>query len=274
MTGSSRLELYIIALLISLSIVSCIDDEEVRLPTDVAVEGTEMFNTSFAVSEHLNLLLQPFESFTQYDADTLPIYGCPTVAVNMAERRVRLTFDRSTECPNNTLTRSGIISLYYTTSLINNEEIVLVEYTNYQVRNTRIEGSRLVTKRSGTLFSDTMARLMFYDEHESSTRLTAEYEHHLTIGSDSTLQITTTGSGGGRNLAGRSFNFTIENQKVQYARCIEVGINVPSMGRETWTFERTVTSAVTHRMNFGETSECDRNVSIVLSNGETLTLNP
>lgn len=273
MISFSRFVFYIAAFISFLGLYSCVDDEVVRLPTDVAVEGTEMFNTSFALSEHLNHIIQPFERYAGLHNDTLSFQGCPAISVNQAERRVRLTFDPRSNCPDSLLRRSGTISMYYTNSLITNEEIVLVEYINYGVRNTRLEGSRLLTKQTGTeldIFKDTMAQLMVYDEHGSSTRVSAEYEHQLTIGSDSTLQINTTGAGGGRNLAGRAFNFTIDNQKVQYSRCIEEGIYVPSSGRETWTFERNVTPAVTHTMNFGETSICDRNASIILSNGVTL----
>jgi len=277
MVPYSRIVFYIPAFILILGLYSCMDDEIVRLPTDVTVEGTEMFNTSFTISEHVNLIIKPFERYVELENDTLQLRGCPIVAVNRDERRVTLTFDPNTTCLNNAFRRAGSITLFYTTSLISNEEIVLIEYQDYRVRNNRLEGSRLVTKRTGTelnIYKDTMAQLMVYDEFGSSTRVTAEYEHQLTIGSDFALQINTTGSGGGRNMAGRAFNFTIENQKIQYIRCIEEGIFVPSSGQETWTFERTVTPAVTHRMNFGEGDDCNRNVSIVLSNGETLTLNP
>jgi hypothetical protein len=276
MISIPRVILYISAIIV-FGLYGCVDDEEVRLTTDVTVEGREMFNTSFAISEHLNLLLIPFERYAAIENDTIPLPGCPTIAVKQEDRKVTLTFNPNEPCPNSALRRSGIISLFFTTSLINNEEITLVEYLDYSVINLRIDGSRLVTKRTGTelnIFKDTMARLMVYDEFGSSTRVTSEYEHQLTVGIDSTLQINTTGSGGGRNLAGRIFTFNIDNQKVQYERCITEGIFVHSTGRETWTFERTVTPAVTHRMNFGETSECDRNVSILLSNGETLIINP
>ncbi|HSJ66300.1 MAG TPA: hypothetical protein VK921_01440 [Anditalea sp.] len=268
----------IYVLVIALSLLSCVDDEVVRLQTDVTAEGEEMFNTSFTISEHVHLIIQPFNRFLEVENDTtLRLPGCPIVNVNQEERKVLLTYDPRTECPNNSLRRSGTISLFYTTSLLNNEEVVLVEYENYSVRNSRIEGSRLVTKRSealSNLFKDTMAQLLIFDEHGSSTRVTAEYEHQVMVAADSTLQINTTGSGGGRNQAGRSFNFTIPNQKIQFVRCIDSGIFVPSIGQEAWTFERTVNPAVNHRMNFGETSDCDRNVSVVLSNGETLNLTP
>jgi len=275
MISISRIVFYIVAFTSVIGLYSCVDDEVVRLPTDVTVEGAEMFNTSFAISEHLNHLIQPFEKYADIHNDTLQLHGCPTISVNQEERRVRLTFDPRISCLDSLLRRSGTISMYYTNSLITNEEIVLVEYLNYRVRNSRLEGSRLLTKITGTeldIFKDSMAQLMVYDVHGSSTRVTAEYEHQLTIASDSTLQIITTGAGGGRNLAGRSFNFAIDNQKIQNIRCIEAGIYVPSSGRETWTFERTVTAAVTHRMNYGETNECNRNASMTLSNGETLTL--
>ena len=276
MISIPRVILFISAIIV-FGLYGCVDDEEVRLTTDVTVEGREMFNTSFAISEHLNLLVIPFERYAAIENDTIPLPGCPTIAVNQEDRKVTLTFNPNVTCPNSALRRSGIISLFYTTSLINNEEITLVEYLDYSVINLRIDGSRLVTKRTGTelnIFKDTMARLMVYDEFGSSTRVTSEFDHQLTVGIDSTLQINTTGSGGGRNLAGRIFTFNIDNQKEQYERCITEGIFVHSTGRETWTFERTVTPAVTHRMNFGETSECDRNVSILLSNGETLIINP
>lgn len=275
MSSISRFVLYIPAFILIFSLYSCVDDEVVRLPTDVTVEGTEMFNTSFAISEHVNHLIQPFERYAEIHNDTLPLHGCPIITVDQAERRVRLTFNPRVSCPDSVLRRSGTISLYYTNSLITNEEIVLIEYLDYRVRNSRIEGSRLVTKRTGTeldIWKDTMAQLMVYDEHGSSTRVTAEYEHQLTIASDFTEQINTTGSGGGRNLAGRSFNFTINNRKVQHTGCIVEGIFVPSTGSETWTFTRTISPAVTHRMNFGETSDCDRNVTITLSGGEILNL--
>jgi len=277
MVSISKIILKISFLVLIFSLYSCVDDEVVRLPTDVAVEGREMFNTSFALSEHVNLIIQPFDTFAESHNDTLLLRGCPVIGVNQGERRVTLTFDPNVTCPNNVFRRAGSISLFYTTSLITNEEVVLIEYHNYQIRNTRIDGSRLITKRTGTeldIFKDTMAQLMVFDEFGSSTRVNAEYEHQLIMAADSTFQINTSGSGGGRNIAGRTFNFNIDGPKVQSVKCIEQGVFVHSSGRETWTFERTVTPAVTHRLNFGEGSECDRNASVILSNGETLTLTP
>jgi len=277
MISVSRILFTVFSFLLAYNLVSCVDDEEVRLTTNVAVEGTEMFNASFALSEHLNLLAIPFERYADLAGDTLSLPGCPTVAVNVADRKVDLTFRPTPPCPNSNIRRTGSISLHFTNSLITNEETIVVEYVNYTVRNTRLLGSRFFTKVYDDgleNYKDRMVRLMVYDEFGSSTRISAEYEHHLRYEVDTAYSITTTGAGGGRNLAGRSFTYTITTPKVQYSRCVQEGIFVPSMGRESWTYERTVSSAVTHTMNFGETSECDRNVSVSLSNGETITLNP
>jgi len=277
MITSSRILFTISALILALHLVSCVDDEEVRLTTDVTVEGTEMFNASFALSEHLNLLVLPFDRYTGFAGDTLQLPGCPTIEVNETDRKVVLTFSPTPPCPNSNLRRTGQISLHYTNSIITNEEAIVVEYADYTVRNTRLEGSRFLTpvNDNGLVnFRDRMVRLMVYDEFGSSTRINAEYEHLLQYENDSAYSINTTGAGGGRNLAGRSFTYTITTPKVQYSSCVAEGIFVPSMGRESWTYERTVSSAVTHTMNFGETAECDRNVSLSLSSGETITLNP
>jgi hypothetical protein len=277
MISSSRILLTIPSLLLALNLVSCVSDEEVRLTTDMTVEGIEMFNTSFALSEHINLLVLPYEQYTNTGNDTLPLPGCPTIEVNDAEKKVLLTFSPTPPCPNSNIRRTGSISLHYTKSLISNDETVLVEYADYTVRNIRLEGSRLITKRMHVdeeRYTDRMIRLMVYDENESSTRINAEYEHQLLYNIDSSYSITSTGTGGGRNLAGRSFTHSITSPRIIQSKCVDEGIFVPNSGRESWTIERTVTSAVTHQLNFGESAECDNNVSVILSSGETFTVSP
>ncbi|KEO72455.1 hypothetical protein [Anditalea andensis] len=254
------------------------DDEIVRLPTDVSVEGQEMFNASFSIAENLHYLLRPFEYYIEPPEDPLTLLpGCTNVEISQEDRKVLLSYHviKDSVCQKTNLRRSGKISLEYTNSFINNEEIILVNYQDYSVNNVRLNGIRYLTKKSDSTFKDNMVRMMIYDEHGSSTRMTAEYDHYLQVTSDSTLMINTTGAGGGRNMAGRTFNFTLNTPRVQSIDCIEQGIFVPTSGEETWTFERTVSSAVTHRLNFGDASSgCDRNVSISLSNGETLLLRP
>ena len=275
MLSRSKITLLFSALLITFGFLSCIDDEENRLQTNVAVEGREMFDTSFALSEHLYYIIQPFSFFEQASTDTIPLPGCPIIEIDSVEQRVNLVFNILTECPNSTLERKGRISLYYT-SFNTSEDLTYVEYFDYSVKETTIEGSRLITKRAALEgnpeFKDAMASLIVLDEFGSSTRVNAEFVHQLVMGTDSLPQISTLGSGGGRNLAGRAYNFEITTAKIQQYKCINEGIFMPNIGMERWTFERTVTPAVTHRINYGESDACDRSASVALSTGEILPM--
>lgn len=250
------------------------DDEETRLQTDLAVEGREMFETSFALSENLYLLIQPLEFYSRHVGDTLALPGCPAITVDTDQRSVNLNFNAATQCPNSPLNRSGVISLFYSNSQINNDELVLVEYTGYTVRKSTIEGNRLITKRAGTiessLIKDTMASLMVYDEFGSSTRVNADFDHQVVILQDTLTQISTTGTGGGRNLAGRAFSMEITSPKIYQIRCFSEGVFLANRGVERWTIERTVSPAVSHSVDFGEGNECDTNASVRLSNGEVI----
>lgn len=254
------------------------DDEAIRLQTDVAVEGREMFNTSFAISENLHFLIQPIEFYSQYGLDTIPFAGCPTVSVDTLARRISLAYnasDTTSTCQNRSLNRNGTISLYYSNSQINNDELILVEYNNYRVKNITLEGSRLITKRAGSiesmLIKDTMGSLMIYDEFGSSTLVNADFNHRITMVQDTITQISTTGTGGGRNLAGRNYSMEITTPKIHHMRCFQSNVFVPTRGEEKWTFERTVSSAVVHSINYGEANECDTNASVRLSSGQAIT---
>jgi len=253
---------------------SCASDEDRRLQTDQSFEGEEMFNISYSLDEHVFYALRPFKFYkdtTNYEG----ISGCPSVSVQEDTKTVNLLFGEG-ECASGGPGRKGQLVLSYGDSLLpDHQPFVRISYADYVVREIQIEGIRLLlpvdSSSNRVVFLDNVNNLMFKDARESTSKLNGEFERNVVYAGDTIRQVTTTGMGWGRNLAGRPFHLDITKAKSLSGDCLQSGGFVPETGEERWTFERTGQVDAVHSMRYGPGEGCDSNAIIHLSDGGEIT---
>jgi hypothetical protein len=252
---------------------SCLSDEEKRLETDQSFEGEEMFNITYSLDEHIFYAFKPFE-FYKDTSNYANISGCPLVTYNEEGKEVSLVFGR--ECPTNQTERIGKLKLTYFDSLVDQENLVRIDYEEYAVRGVGLEGIRLVEQIDSSYthvaFRDSLHNFIIRYANNSTSKVNAAYHHYVVFLSDSLRHITTNGSSWGRNLAGRSFEMEITQPKVHSGECIRKGFFIPGAGQESWSFERTTEPEVVHRIHYDENSDCDQSATILLNNGNEMVL--
>lgn len=256
---------------------SCVSDEERRLQTDQTFEGEEMFNISLSLEEHALYAFYPY-SFYKDTANHAALSGCPKVVVNEAVNEVVLTFAEGA-CETNKLLRSGKLKLTYIDSLLKEKEYIRIEYDDYWARGINVKGTRIIVKMDSTAmdstesqitYGDSINNLILIDANRSSTKISANFTHEVLYSSDSILHIITSGSGNGRNIAGRPFQMSITQPKVIKGGCFNLGFFVAELGQENWTFDRTVEADAFHLVNYQKATDCNHTASIQLSDGSSL----
>lgn len=267
------------SLLLCLIFSSCLSDEEKRLQTDQSFEGEEMFNISFSLDEHVFYAVKPFDFYID-TTNYARLSGCPLVIFSEEAKEVNLIFGG--DCETNLTEREGKIKLTYLDSLRDQKDLVRIDYEEYSVRGIELEGIRFIdqidSSSSHAIFRDELQDFILRDAHNSTSKVNAVLNHEVVFHTDSLLamdtipHITTTGSGSGRNLAGRSFDMEITQPKVISEECIRIGKFVPDAGQERWTFQRHEGPDVVHTVNYEKDADCDHSANIMLYDGREMEL--
>lgn len=266
---------YLGGFLLSLWLLSsCASDEDRRLQTDQSFEGEEMFNISYSLDEHVFYAFRSFDFYTD-TTNYESISGCPSVSFEEETKTVNLLFGEG-ECASGGPGRKGQLVLSYGDSLLSaHQPFVRISYTDYVVRGIQIEGIRLLqpvdSSSNQVGFLDNVNNLVFKDARESTSKLNGEFERKVVFSGDTIRQVTTTGMGWGRNLAGRPFHLDITTAKSLSGDCLQSGGFVPETGEERWTFERSGNGDVVHSMRYSPGEGCDSNAVIHLSDGGEIT---
>ena len=257
---------------------ACVSDEERRLQTDQTFEGEEMFNISLSLEEHTFYAFYPY-SFYKDTANYADLSGCPIVSVNEAVHEVSLTFGEGT-CETNKPLRSGKLTLTYIDSLLNGKEYITIGYDDYWTRGINLKGIRFIEKMDSTVmdstesqitYGDSINNFLLTDANKSSSKITGNFSHEVLYSSDSIRHIITSGSGSGRNIAGRSFQMDITQPKLLKGDCFDLGFFVSESGQESWTFDRSVEADAFHLVNYQKATDCNHTANIQLADGSSIS---
>lgn len=263
----------VVSLICLLILTSCLSDEEKRLQTDQTFEGQEMFNLSFSLDEHVSYAFQPY-SFYKDTVNHSAIPGCPSIEIGLMEKKVVLNFGGG-DCESNSSLRGGKLMLSYPDTLKSGSPQIKIAYENYIVKGIKVEGSRSLyaidSSSAGIILLDSVTHFMITDGNKSTSKIEAVFQHEVLIENDSIQSFTTTGSGLGRNLAGRPYQMEVTQKKKFSGKCIQTGFVVAESGQENWVFERTAEANVIHTINFQIADDCNHTAKISLSDGSELS---
>nr|MBI1230370.1 hypothetical protein [Cytophagales bacterium] len=264
MTG----KLFLVGLLVSL-FSGCVEEDIRRLQTNQSYEGEEAFLISSLLDEHLYLLWQPLSFFSD-TTNTAMLRGCPVVRVDSLNNEVTLDFD-GVICSDESGVRSGSMALSYTLLPQTQGYRVSVAYRNYSFAGNTISGTRTIAvtaqNRSRRVFSDTSFDLFLLAKNQSSSRVSFNLTHEVTLEGTNIIQGRSTGVGTGRNWVGRAVNWEVVVPKTFPFACPGMGKSRPSEGQETWTITRSGTTAVAHRLTFFSEDGCSTHTVIRLDEG-------
>ncbi|PSL01488.1 hypothetical protein [Cecembia rubra] len=262
-------------LLLALSVLvfsSCNTDIEKNISTDLQVEGREIFDISLGLEEAYFFAFQTLDFYRTVLPDSLP--SCPKVTINEAERKVTLTFDKSSNCSTGKkLQRNGKIHLQYinTNAL---ESITRLEYETYEVRKIKLEGRRdfkqIRSLTNPNRRTEDFEDLLVIDEFESSSKISGNYEFQLSFLNGKLAGFESSGNLEGRNITGRPIVMEPIANKRYLTECINQGIVLPIQGSERWKIFRNATSSTNHSLNYENESGCQIKAKVTLFDGRIL----
>ena len=117
-------------------LVSCAEDEDKVIQTDLPTEALELFSISKDWNESLYFAMISWEQYQELDTVGLP--SCPAILLNENTREVTLNFLSSTECiQTGNYERSGKLIIQYDTISGGSNQSWTMEYEDYFFENIR-----------------------------------------------------------------------------------------------------------------------------------------
>ena len=252
-------------------LASCSGDIERNITTDLQVEGNEIFRISLSLEESAYFALLTLDEYKRLDPTRLP--GCPDIFVNDQESKVTLFFSRKSDCPNQLVPRKGRINILFQ-EVSATENRTILSYEDYEVRETRLEGSRQFSNLRNSSFpnriTETFQDLFILDKNNSSSRLNGTFNYQLTMVNRAVTGYLVQGSLEGRNITGRRIVMEQSTPKRYEVSCLESGKVLALQGVERWQIFRNATASVTHTLVYEPESECTSKASITLQDGRIL----
>ncbi|MCH7400618.1 hypothetical protein ACFOUP_11655 [Belliella kenyensis] len=257
--------------------LSCSNDIDKEITTDLQVEANEIFEISLAIEESLRFALYSFEDYKT--SGTTAIMGCPLIEWSDDDMSVKLTFvDIETgNCPTKKISRMGTIKLSFE-GKSSDSELVTIEYDNYKVRKKTLEGKRTFYESSGIgstrRVNESFEDLLIIDEDLNSSKISGNYQYQIQYLNDSISNINSNGILTGRNKTGRAIKMQQTAPRVYRKECLNEGLVIASSGIETWEMSRSTTHSVTHTLTFTQLENCESRASIRLNDGRVLNFTP
>ncbi|WP_057938674.1 hypothetical protein [Algoriphagus resistens] len=277
-------------ILLTPMLMSCEEDEDKVIQTDLPVEAAQLFSTSSNWNESLYFAMISWEEYQQMD--TLGLPNCPDILLDEYTKEVTLDFLSSTICvQTGEYTRSGKLIIKYDTTAQSPTKKWTMEYEDYRFGSTTIEGIRNFSSDDSLQISEEFIALTARTENELSTTFSGEFLHtkyyaidslttdSLTIDSLSTspklISFSSVGGIKGINAAGREFEITIANPLTHSILCYTQNEILPSTGIENWQVSRGENSEVSYTTTYETLPEdCKVAANTILPDGRKLLLNP
>ncbi|WP_439488224.1 hypothetical protein [Algoriphagus sp.] len=271
-------------------LVSCKEDEDKVIHTDLPAEANQLFGISQNWNESLYFAMLQWEDYIQMDSLGLP--GCPDIMLDSMTKEVTLDFVSSTECiQSGQYTRSGKLIIKYDTSNLYSDKKWSVEYADYKFDNKSLDGIRYFSNTDSVHVSEEFTDLVERTENSLSTEFSGKFLHTIStvidslaadsLSSDSVTyrpKLTSFSSIGrisGVNAVGRDIEITMDTPIIHLVECYEQNEILPSIAKESWIVSRGGTSWVTYSVQYEQLTEaCQVTAIATLPDGKQLLLNP
>ncbi len=264
--------------------MSCEEDEDKVIQTDLTKEAAELFSISKDWNESLYFAMLSWEQYQQLDSVGLP--SCPVISLDEKAKEVTLDFLSNTVCDQaGEYARSGRLIIKFDTTTISPIKKWTMEYDEYRFGSNSIEGIRSFSSEDSLQVSEEFIEIIERTQAELSSEFSGKFLHTKDYLSDSLttdslrihslLSLTSVGRITGVNAAGRDFEITMDTPVIHSISCYQQNEILPSNGKENWFVARRENSEVTYTVTYEPLLEdCKVSATAILPDGRKLLLNP
>lgn len=252
--------------------MSCTEDEDKVIQTDLSEEAAQLFEVTTSWSESLYFAFTPYSEYLSTDSLALP--GKPAVSIDTALNEVRLTFHPDSAASQvGKFKRTGNLSIRFLNAGEDNELIYLT-YSDYNFEGSTLIGSREFKKSDSISYVESFDGLKLTTSNKLTSLFSGEFSHSQRFLSDSLIAISSTGQATGINPAGRDFTILITKQHEIIKYCANQNQILPAYGEENWMISRGESSSVNYKMDYEAFDSCRVEAHATLPDGKRLLLNP
>lgn len=255
-------------------LMSCEEDEDKVIQTDLPTEANELFNISQAWKESLYFAMISWEEYQQLDSLNLP--SCPSIHLDQETKEVTLDFLASTTCvQSGEYNRSGKLIIAYDAAVIGRNRKWSMQYDNYLFGTDSIKGIRNFSSDNSLMISEEFTEIIEKTEKELTTEFSGKFVYSKTYSGDSLVSFSSVGRISGKNPAGRNFEIILDSPVQHSISCYQQNEILPSTGKETWVVSRGGNSEVNYTTTYEALLEnCKTAANTMLPDGKKLLLNP
>jgi hypothetical protein len=254
-------------------LMSCAEDEEKVIQTDLATEASQLFSISKDWNESLYFALISWEEYQLVDSLNLP--SCPAILLNQEAKEVTLHFMASTTCiQSGEYGRSGKLTINFensSSSLLNRWTLT---YDEYYFGTKKIEGTRSFSSDRFNQIKEEFTDLIETTDTKLSTEFSGKFTHTKTYIKDTLASISSIGSIKGTNPVGREFEIAINSPTNRFVTCLQKNEILPAAGVEDWFVSRGGNSEVSYLTTYELMDSCKVAANTKLPDGRKLLLNP
>ncbi|WP_425639983.1 hypothetical protein ACPUEN_09335 [Algoriphagus yeomjeoni] len=255
-------------------LMSCAEDEEKVIQTDLPTEASQLFSISKDWNESLYFAMITWKEYQQVDSLNLP--GCPAIHLDQVRKVVTLDFLAGSTCTQSgEYSRSGKLTIKFEDSLANSINQWTLTYDDYHFGSKKIEGIRTFTRNGSDEVLEEFNDLIESTETNLSTEFSGKFTHTKAYVNDSLVSFSSTGSLSGLNAVGREFEIAINAPVNRFINCLQENEVLPKVGAENWFVSRGGNSEVSYLTTYEVlVDECKVAANTMLPDGRKLLLNP
>jgi hypothetical protein len=253
--------------------MSCVEDEEKVIQTDLPTEAAELFSIADDWNESLYFAMISWERYLQLDTTGLP--GCPTILIDEKTKKVTLDFLPSTTCiQTGKYKRSGQLIIKFDTIAVSPLKKWTMEYDNYFFETNSLSGIRKFSSTNEINVLEEFTDIIERTEKDLKSEFSGTLQHTKGWVADTLSSFTSSGKISGINAAGRDFELTTASEFLYSVSCFQQNEILPKMGKANWLVCRGINSSVTYSVTYESLIEdCKVAVNAILPDGKKLLLN-
>lgn len=253
--------------------MSCEEDEDKVIQTDLSTEATELFSISKDWNESLYFAMISWEQYLQMDMVGLP--SCPEILLDKNTKQVTLNFQSSTSCvQTGNYKRSGKLIIKFGTTLVGPSKKWTMEYEDYYFESNSVEGIRTFSSNDKFIVLEEFDEITERTKNELRSKFSGKFLHTKIFNLDSLSSFTSAGIINGVNAAGRDFEINVATPLYHPIACYQQNEILPNTGKENWLVSRGGNSRVTYTVTYESLVEaCKVAVNAILPDGKKLLLN-
>jgi hypothetical protein len=253
-------------------LISCKEEEEKIISTDLAIEASQLAKASNAWSEGLFFALIPYDQYTLMQSQDLP--GCPKIQVEKEQKLVVLSFDINPTCDQKGKSkRSGKIILDFALA----DSAVptwFLEYDLYDFEEVSIDGIRTFSKRADGSVKENFEFLKHATKNGITHQFGGNLLHAMLEKNNLPINVNTSGIISGRNPVGRDFSMDFGAKRSMSFSCFSQNLLTPLEGVERWQVSRGDASPIQYQLTYESKSDCNSDAYLLFPDGKRLLLNP